>query len=65
MIGHNFFISTKNDTKSSLLIYSIMETEKDSGLKSFKYFEYLFRHPQNIDTSNKGELEQVFLLNQQ
>ena len=39
------------------LIYSIMETAKESGLKPFEYFQHLLEELPQIDRSDKEKLK--------
>lgn len=43
------FCNTAGGAKSSALIYSIIETAKENGLKPFEYLEFLF---ENIRVGN-------------
>ncbi len=38
------FCNTAGGAKSSALIYSIIETAKENGLKPFEYLEFLFEN---------------------
>lgn len=56
----NFLFSNMpKGAKSSAVIYSLVETAKENGLKPFEYLKYLFEQLPNIDTTNDEELDQL------
>ena len=61
MIGRKNFLfsNTPKGTKSSAIIYSIVETAKENGLIPFEYLKYLFEQLPNIDTTDKDAIDQL------
>lgn len=61
VIGRKNFLfsNTPKGAKSSAVIYSLVETAKENGLKPFEYLKYLFEQLPNIDTTNDEELDQL------
>lgn len=51
------FSNTPKGATASAIIYSIMETAKESGLNPFEYFRYLFEELPNADMNDQSTLE--------
>ncbi|MGN0681039.1 MAG: IS66 family transposase [Candidatus Fimisoma sp.] len=51
------FSNTPKGATASAIIYSIMETAKESGLNPFEYFKYLFEELPNVDMNDKSILK--------
>lgn len=49
---NSLFSNTPKGAQGSAIIFSIIETAKENGLKPYKYLEYLFEQLPNVDTSN-------------
>jgi len=45
------FCNTPNGANASAIVYSIIETAKENGLKPFEYLKFLFEKMPNISTS--------------
>jgi len=61
VIGRKNFLfsNTPKGAQSSAIIYSIVETAKENGLKPFDYLTYLFERLPNLDTKDKETLDQL------
>ena len=56
MLRKNFlFCNTQSGAIASAVIFSIIETAKENGLKPFEYLRYLFETMPNIDTKSLEE----------
>lgn len=51
------FSNTPKGADASAIIYSIMETAKESGLKPFEYFQHLLEELPQIDRTDKEKLK--------
>jgi transposase len=51
------FSNTQAGARSSAIIYSIVETAKENGLKPFNYLTYLFEKLPNTDTTDPAALD--------
>src|SRR5699024_11376587 len=61
VIGRKNFLfsNTPKGAQSSAIIYSIVETAKENGLKPFDYLTYLFERLPILDTKDKETLDQL------
>lgn len=53
------FANTPRGARSSAIIYSIVETAKESGLNPFIYLSYLFEKLPNLDTKDQDALDEL------
>jgi len=51
------FSNTSRGAKASSIIYSIVETAKENGLKPFEYLKYLFEQMPNVDITDMNILD--------
>ena len=51
------FSNTPKGASSSAVIYSIIETAKENGLKPFEYLKYLFDNLPNVDINDNNVLD--------
>jgi len=49
------FANTPKGAKASAIIYSVIETAKETGLRPYDYLSHLFRTAPNIDCKNDSE----------
>ncbi len=58
MIGRKnwLFANTVKGAKASSVIYSIIETAKENGLKPFEYLNFLLTNIPNVTTNQLDEL---------
>ena len=49
------FANTPRGARSSSIIYSVVETEKENGLNPFAYLTYLFEQLPNVDVTNRED----------
>ena len=63
MIGRkNFlFANTPRGAKASAIIYSIIETAKESGIDPYKYLTFVFHNAPNWDFEGDAELLEALL----
>lgn len=61
VIGRKNFLfsNTSKGARSSAIIYSIVETAKENGLKPYDYLLYLFEQMPNIDQKNSDSIERL------
>ena len=52
------FSNTPKGATASAILYSIMETAKESGLNPFEYFKYLFEELPNVDMNDEEVLKE-------
>jgi transposase len=53
------FSNTARGAKTSAIIYSIVETAKENGLKPFEYMKYLFEEMPNMNIDDTMELDKL------
>ncbi len=51
------FANTPRGAKASAVIYSIIETAKENGLKPYEYLTYVFKQAPNLDLKNPDQLD--------
>ncbi len=61
VIGRKNFLfsNTSKGARSSAVIYSIVETAKENGLKPYNYLLYLFEQMPNINQQDQNAIEQL------
>ncbi len=53
------FSNTSRGARASAVVYSIVETAKENGLKPFEYLTFLFERLPNIDTTDPAAVEEL------
>ena len=53
------FSNTPRGAKASAVVYSIVETAKENGLKPFEYLTFLFERLPNLDKSDPSAIEDL------
>ena len=53
------FSNTSRGARTSAVVYSIVETAKENGLKPFEYLTFLFERLPNIDTTDPAAVEEL------
>jgi len=52
------FANTPREAKASAVIYSVIETAKENGLKPYDYLAHIFRIAPNLDMRNLEHLDE-------
>jgi hypothetical protein len=53
------FSNTEKGADASAMLYSIIETAKENGLKPYEYLKYIFEIAPNIDIKSPAEIEKL------
>ena len=53
------FANTPRGANASAVIYSIIETAKENGLKPYDYLAHIFKHAPNLDLHNQDHLDML------
>lgn len=53
------FSNTPKGAQASAIVYSIMESAKEAGLKPFEYFTYLFEVLPNLDSMDEETVKSL------
>ena len=53
------FSNTSRGARASAVVYSIVETAKENGLKPFEYLTFLFERLPNVDKSDPAAVEEL------
>jgi transposase len=53
------FANTPRGAKASAIIYSVIETAKENGLKPFEYLTHIFRTAPNLDLNSPQQLDSL------
>ena len=53
------FANTPRGARASAVIYSIIETAKENGLKPYDYLAHIFKHAPNLDLHNQDHLDML------
>lgn len=53
------FSNTEKGADASAVIYSIVETAKENGLKPYEYLKYIFETAPNLDLRNSADVEKL------
>lgn len=61
VIGRKNFLfsNTPKGARSSAMVYSVIETAKENGLKPYDYLKFLFEQIPNVDMKDEAVLEQL------
>ena len=51
------FANTSRGAKASAVIYSVIETAKENGLKPYEYLAHVFRMAPNLDLHDTEQLD--------